>query len=108
MLPSYRQPEKNRFLYMLEGWDKEWQSTNATHTISYNYLQPGEYTLRVKGAAAGLFLGPVGVPSIDCYPASVVQNMVEHQPRAYSPSVRFLRTVPLQVECPGACTKHKK
>ncbi len=57
MLPSYRQPEKNRFLYMLEGWDKEWQSTNATHTISYNYLQPGEYTLRVKGAAAGYSWG---------------------------------------------------
>lgn len=57
MLPSYRQPDKNRFLYFLEGWDEEWQTTTGTNIIQYSYLTPGKYLLRVKGAAAGYSWG---------------------------------------------------
>ncbi len=57
MLPSYRQADKNQFLYFLEGWDEEWQTTSGTNTIQYSYLTPGKYLLRVKGAAAGYSWG---------------------------------------------------
>jgi signal transduction histidine kinase len=53
MLPAYREPEKNRFLYKLQGWDKEWQNSGQSNVISYSYLPPGDYTLLVKGAASG-------------------------------------------------------
>ena len=53
MLPAYREPGKNRFLYKLQGWDKEWQNSGQSNVISYSYLPPGEYELRVKGAPSG-------------------------------------------------------
>ncbi|MBK9104549.1 MAG: hypothetical protein IPL92_08255 [Saprospiraceae bacterium] len=53
MLPAYREPEKNRFLYKLQGWDKEWQNSGQSNVISFSYLPPGNYTLLVKGAASG-------------------------------------------------------
>ena len=53
MLPAYREPEKNRFLYKLQGWDKEWQNSGQSNVISFSYLPPGDYTLLVKGAASG-------------------------------------------------------
>jgi signal transduction histidine kinase len=53
MLPAYRQPEKNKFIYRLEGWEDDWQTTVGTNTISYSYLPPGRYLLRVRGAPAG-------------------------------------------------------
>lgn len=53
MLPAYREPGKNRFLYKLQGWDKEWQNSGQTNVISYSYLPPGEYELLVKGAPSG-------------------------------------------------------
>lgn len=53
MLPAYRQPGKNKFIYRLEGWEEDWQTTVGTNTISYNYLPPGRYLLRVRGAPAG-------------------------------------------------------
>lgn len=53
MLPAYRNTSKNRFLYKLQGWDKEWQSAPNTNMISYSFLPAGDYELVVKGASAG-------------------------------------------------------
>ena len=48
---SYQSPEKNQYMYMLEGADKTWNVVeNGNNTASYTNLAPGRYTLRVKGS----------------------------------------------------------
>jgi signal transduction histidine kinase/ligand-binding sensor domain-containing protein/DNA-binding response OmpR family regulator len=48
---SYFQPEKNKFLYRLEGFNEEWLSADAkTRRITYTNLDPGTYTLSVKAS----------------------------------------------------------
>jgi ligand-binding sensor domain-containing protein/serine phosphatase RsbU (regulator of sigma subunit) len=43
-------PEKNRYMYMLEGYDHDWISPMSFQRfIKYTNLKPGEYTFRVKG-----------------------------------------------------------
>ncbi|WP_300703291.1 hybrid sensor histidine kinase/response regulator transcription factor [Bacteroides sp.] len=47
---SYIAPKENYYQYMLEGLDNEWQFTKGNNNhLSYSNLQPGEYTLRIKG-----------------------------------------------------------
>jgi signal transduction histidine kinase/ligand-binding sensor domain-containing protein/DNA-binding response OmpR family regulator len=48
---DFHSPEKNRYVYMLEGFDNHWIHTSAkVRTITYTNLDPGEYTLKVKGS----------------------------------------------------------
>lgn len=48
---SFQAPEKNQYSYMLEGIDKNWMELdNGNNTASYTNLQPGTYTLHVKGS----------------------------------------------------------
>lgn len=48
---DFHSPEKNQYEYMLEGFDKHWIRTDASHReITYTNLDPGKYTLRVKGS----------------------------------------------------------
>ena len=47
---SYCAPNKNKYAYMLEGFDKEWIEAGNNHHISYTNLPPGRYTLRIKGS----------------------------------------------------------
>ena len=48
---DFHSPEKNRYAYMLEGFDQHWIYTDAENrSITYTNLEPGEYTLRVKGS----------------------------------------------------------
>lgn len=48
---SYVHPEKNRYAYMLEGYDKEWIYTDATRRVAnYTNLDPATYTFKVKGS----------------------------------------------------------
>ena len=48
---SYIHPEKNKFAYKLEGFDKEWTYTDATrHFANYTNIDPGEYTFKVKAS----------------------------------------------------------
>ena len=44
---SYVSPEKNLYCYQLEGFDKEWLTTNE-HRVTYTDLPYGTYTFRVK------------------------------------------------------------
>jgi signal transduction histidine kinase/ligand-binding sensor domain-containing protein len=44
-------PQRNRYAYKLEGYDKEWIYTNASNRIaSYGGLKPGNYKFMVKGS----------------------------------------------------------
>ncbi|MCW8960274.1 MAG: ATP-binding protein, partial [Ignavibacteriaceae bacterium] len=48
---DFHSPSKNKYAYFLEGFDKNWFYTDANHrNITYTNLDPGEYTLRVKGS----------------------------------------------------------
>lgn len=42
-------PEKNKVLYMLEGFDNRWISTDRNF-VAYTNLAPGDYTFRIKGS----------------------------------------------------------
>lgn len=45
---NYTIPKQNRYAYMLEGFDKDWNYTGTVNTASYTNLDPGEYTFHVK------------------------------------------------------------
>ncbi len=48
---DFHTPEKNKYAYILEGFDKEWNYTDANKRFAtYTNLDPGEYTLKVKGS----------------------------------------------------------
>lgn len=46
---TYKNPELNKYAYMLKGFEKEWQYTDATrHFAYYNNLKSGTYTFLLK------------------------------------------------------------
>ncbi|MDN0072466.1 two-component regulator propeller domain-containing protein [Bacteroides caecigallinarum] len=46
---SYILPEKTRYMYKLEGLKDEWVTlSEGIHDITFTYLEPGNYTLKVK------------------------------------------------------------
>lgn len=47
---SYCMPEKNRYAYMLEGFDKGWNDVGTQNKATYTNLPAGTYTFRVKAA----------------------------------------------------------
>ncbi len=48
---NYIIPEKNRYQYMLEGFDKQWNTTGAAARYAgYTNIPPGDYVFRVRGA----------------------------------------------------------
>ena len=48
---NYSFPQKNRYRYMLEGFDKEWTEVGSDHRlVTYTNLDPGEYVFRVLGS----------------------------------------------------------
>jgi signal transduction histidine kinase/DNA-binding response OmpR family regulator/streptogramin lyase len=48
---NYFHPEKCEYKYKLEGFDKDWTTTNATQrTVTYTNLDPANYTFKVKAA----------------------------------------------------------
>ncbi|RJG15130.1 hybrid sensor histidine kinase/response regulator [Massilia cavernae] len=57
----YAAPQRNRFAYQLEGFDRGWVDTEAGKRFAtYTNLDPGTYTFRVKAANKD---GVWGVPS---------------------------------------------
>ena len=66
---SYTAPEKVRFKYMLEGFDKEWVDAGSRRFAYYANLPPGQYKFRVvagnidgpwneAGTSVGFYLQP--------------------------------------------------
>jgi len=48
---SFINPQKNKYAYKLEGFNKNWLFTNgSTRTVTYTNLDPGHYTFYVKAA----------------------------------------------------------
>jgi len=47
---NFIQPDKNRFAYQLEGFDRGWVNAGARHEATYTNLAPGRYTFRVRAA----------------------------------------------------------
>src|SRR4030095_16314510 len=67
--PSFVAPEKIRFKYKLEGFDRDWIDGGARRIASYTNLRPGSYRFRViaanndgvwneTGATLGFYLKP--------------------------------------------------
>ena len=51
-LLDFVSPERNRYAYWLEGFDKTWREVDATHRLaSYTNLPPGRYQLHMKAAS---------------------------------------------------------
>lgn len=47
---DYNSPLKNRYMYMLEGFDDEWIDAGNRRFVTYTNLDPGKYTFLVKGS----------------------------------------------------------
>ena len=48
---NYRTSAKNRYAYMLQGFDQNWMHTDSANRLAtYTNLDPGEYTFRVKAS----------------------------------------------------------
>jgi signal transduction histidine kinase/ligand-binding sensor domain-containing protein len=46
---NYTHPKKNQYAYIMGGFEKEWNYTDASRRyVTYTNLDPGEYTFRVK------------------------------------------------------------
>lgn len=46
----YANPEKNRYAFMLDGFDEDWILAENARSANYTNLSSGNYTFRVKGA----------------------------------------------------------
>ena len=67
---DYANAEKITYQYMLEGFNKNWQETNAAQRIAtYTNLSGGTYTFRVKAIT--------GIPG-DRIPESSIQIHIDH------------------------------
>lgn len=47
---SFFAPEKNKYSFMLEGFDKEWNNTVNTRKATYTNIPPGDYRFRIKAS----------------------------------------------------------
>ena len=62
---DYSEPELNRYEYKLDGYDRDWQTTDVTRRLAaYTSLPPGDYRLLLRGSnRAGLWTeGALAVP----------------------------------------------
>ncbi|MTI30283.1 two-component regulator propeller domain-containing protein, partial [Xanthovirga aplysinae] len=49
---DYSCPEKNKYAYKLEGFDKDWQHVGTRNFATYTGVPPGKYLFKVKGSNA--------------------------------------------------------
>ncbi|MES2498189.1 MAG: two-component regulator propeller domain-containing protein [Pseudomonadota bacterium] len=48
---DYTAPERNRYSYRLDGFDRDWTETDANRRLAiYTNLPPGNYVLRLRGS----------------------------------------------------------
>jgi signal transduction histidine kinase len=47
---DFTSPEKNKYAYMLEGFDKEWIYSGSKREATYTNLDPGSYTFKVRAS----------------------------------------------------------
>lgn len=46
----YSFPQRNQYMYKMEGFDEEWNMVGTTRVAPYTNMDPGEYIFRVKGS----------------------------------------------------------
>jgi signal transduction histidine kinase/ligand-binding sensor domain-containing protein/CheY-like chemotaxis protein len=46
---DFSAPERNRYAYMLEGYDKDWNNIGTRHFANYTGVPAGNYVFRAKG-----------------------------------------------------------
>ena len=49
-LADYSYPHLNQYMYILEGYDREWNYLGTQNHLRFNNLAAGKYTLRIRGA----------------------------------------------------------
>jgi len=54
---NYLWAQKNRYQFMLEGFDKEWRPITGERSTTYTNLDPGTYVFKVKGSNNELIWG---------------------------------------------------
>lgn len=47
---DYRNPQKNKYAYTMEGFDDGWIQSGTRRFVTYTYLDHGKYTFRIKGS----------------------------------------------------------
>jgi signal transduction histidine kinase/ligand-binding sensor domain-containing protein len=47
---SFPQAFRNRYMYKMEGFDREWNLAGSRRYANYTHLDPGEYVFRVRGS----------------------------------------------------------
>lgn len=47
---DFTAPEKNKYAYRMEGFEKNWNYVGTQRTVTYTNLDPGKYIFRVKGS----------------------------------------------------------
>jgi ligand-binding sensor domain-containing protein len=47
---DYTEPTKNRYMYIMENFDKDWRYAGTNRMATYTNLDPGKYRLRVRGS----------------------------------------------------------
>ncbi len=47
---NFSAPEKNKFMYKMSGFNKEWINIGTRNFATFSNLSPGEYLFQVKGA----------------------------------------------------------
>jgi diguanylate cyclase (GGDEF)-like protein len=55
--PSFAHPQKLRFQYQLEGYDREWVDATGPRAAHYTNIPPGTYCFRVRAADQGHWKG---------------------------------------------------
>ena len=54
---QFDSPRKNKFNYILDGYDKSWTNTSSSNRIAkYTNLPPGKYTFKLEGSNADNFM----------------------------------------------------
>jgi len=47
---DYGDPQRNQFMYLLEGADNDWVPAGTNRTVTYANVGPGDYVLRVRAS----------------------------------------------------------
>ncbi len=56
---DYHAPDKNEYMYMLDGFNKNWIYAGKEHGVSFTNLQAGTYTLKVKVSNSDKIWNPI-------------------------------------------------
>lgn len=66
---SYHLPDWNRYAYLLEGFDKNWNEIGSSHSATFTNIPPGRYVFRVKATnSEGTWSGKTASVNIHILP----------------------------------------